>query len=95
MEETMASGIMQTAHQQADNRPNPLGRFKEMMSTYHIDMRGQINKIETCAGDLAKSDDRAALDTLPMLHKIVASLRSYQSNLLRSWERYEQSTTPP
>jgi hypothetical protein len=94
----VASGTMQhqgNAHPMTDNRATPMDRYKEMLFIYQTDMRNQINKIETCTGNLAKSNDRVALDALPMLHKIVSAMRSYQSNLLRSWERYEQNSTSP
>jgi hypothetical protein len=90
----MAPGTMQQhgAHQQADNRPNPLVRFREMMNAHNIDMRSQLNKLESCGSALTRSEDRVTLDTLPTLHKVVDCLRASQVSLQRSWEQYEGNT---
>ena len=66
-----------------------LSKFRTAMQSHQIDLRLNINHIETIVGCIAKSADSVVIQHLPQSNLAISNLRECLSNLQTQWWMFE------
>jgi hypothetical protein len=66
-----------------------LSKFRTAMQSHQIDLRLNINHIETVVGCIAKSADSVVIQHLPQSNLAISNLRECLSNLEIQWWMFE------
>ena len=66
-----------------------LSKFRTAMQSHQMDLRLNINYIETIVGCIAKSADSVVIQHLPQSNLAISNLRECLSNLQVQWWMFE------